>query len=162
MVGETWSLTGEIRRHPQYGDQVHVEQASLIQPRGQLIIDFLSKHPAFDGLGIGKAKATRLWKNFGSDLYEMLSQGDLEKLTYVLAEESARQLVEAWRAVSEEAAIVSFLDDHGFDARLADKVRKIWRGDAADEIDGESLPDAGLCRLGESGPHGALPRRGSG
>ena len=68
VVGETWSLTGEVRRHPQYGDQVHVEQASLVQPRGQLIIDFLSKHPAFDGLGIGKAKATRLWKNFGSDL----------------------------------------------------------------------------------------------
>ncbi len=134
VVGETWSLTGEVRRHPQYGHQVHVEHASLIQPRGQLIIDFLSKHPAFDGLGIGKAKATRLWKNFGSDLYEVLSQGDLEKLTYVLAEESARQLVEAWRAVSEEAAIVSFLNDHGFDARLADKVRKIWRGDAVTKL----------------------------
>ena len=90
VMGESWSLTGEVRRHPQYGHQVHVEQASLIQPRGQLIIDFLSKHPAFDGFGIGKAKATRLWKNFGSDLYEVLSQGDLEKLTYVLAEESAR------------------------------------------------------------------------
>ncbi len=35
-MGETWSLTGEIRRHPRYGNQVHVEQASLIQPRGQL------------------------------------------------------------------------------------------------------------------------------
>ena len=75
VVGETWSLAGEIRQHPRYGDQVYVEQASLIQPRGQLIIDFLSKHPAFDGLGIGKAKATRLWKNFGLDLYEILSQG---------------------------------------------------------------------------------------
>ena len=93
VVGETWSLAGEIRQHPRYGDQVHVEQASLIQPRGQLIIDFLSKHPAFDGLGIGKAKATRLWKNFGSGLYEILSQGDLEKLTYVLPEETARRLV---------------------------------------------------------------------
>ena len=101
-----------------------------VQPTGQLIINFLSKHPAFDGLGIGKAKATRLWKKFGSDLYEVLRQGDLEKLTNVLAEESARKLVEAWRAVSEEAGIVSFLDDHGFDARLANKVRKIWPRDA--------------------------------
>jgi exodeoxyribonuclease V alpha subunit len=128
VVGETWSLTGEIRRHPRYGDQVHVEQASLIQPRGQLIIDFLSKHPASDGLGIGKAKAARLWKNFGPDLYEVLSQGDLEKLTYVLPEEIAQKLVEAWRTASEEAAVVAFLDDHGFDARLANKVRKIWAG----------------------------------
>jgi exodeoxyribonuclease V alpha subunit len=134
VVGETWSLAGEIRQHPRYGDQVYVEQASLIQPRGQLIIDFLSKHPAFDGLGIGKAKATRLWKNFGLDLYEILSQGDLEKLTYVLPEETARRLVEAWRAVANEADIISFLDTHGFEARLADKVRKIWRGDALTKL----------------------------
>ena len=139
-----------------------MEQGSLVQPTGQLIINFLSKHPAFDGLGIGKAKATRLWKNFGSDLYEVLRQGDLEKLTYVLAEESARRLVEAWRTVSEEAAIVSFLDDHGFDARLADKVRKIWPGDALTKLNGESLPDAGLCRLGESGPNGAFAGCSSG
>ncbi len=134
VVGETWSLTGEVRRHPRYGDQVHVEQASLIQPRGQLIIDFLSKHPAFAGLGIGKAKATRLWKNFGSDLYEVLSQGDLEKLTYVLSEGSAQRLVEAWQTVSAEADIISFLDTHGFEARLAGKVRKIWRGDALTKL----------------------------
>ena len=44
------------------------------------------------------------------------------------------RLVEAWRAVSEEAAIISFLDDHGFDARLADKVRKIWPGDAVTKL----------------------------
>ncbi len=53
VVGEAWSLAGEIRQHPRYGDQVHVEQASLIQPRGQLIIDFLSKHPAFDVSNLG-------------------------------------------------------------------------------------------------------------
>jgi len=134
VVGETWSLTGEIRQHPRYGEQVHVEQASLIQPRGQLIIDFLSKHPAFDGLGIGKAKATRLWKNFGSDLCEILSRGDLEKLTYVLPAETAQRLVETWQAVSEEAELISFLDTHGFEARLADKVRKIWGGDALTKL----------------------------
>jgi exodeoxyribonuclease V alpha subunit len=123
VLGEAWSLTGEVRRHPRYEDQVHVEQASLIQPRGQLIIDFLSQHPAFDG--IGEAKARRLWKSFGSDLYEVLSQGELERLTYVLSEDSAQQLLEAWQAVSEEADIILFLDAHGFEARLADKVRKI-------------------------------------
>ena len=64
----------------------------------------------------------------------MLSQGDLEKLTYVLSEECARKLVEAWRAVSEEAGIVSFLDHHGFDLRLANKVRKIWPGDALTKL----------------------------
>jgi exodeoxyribonuclease V alpha subunit len=134
VVGETWSLTGHVRRHPRYGEQVHIEQASVIQPRGQLIIDFLSKHPAFDDLGIGKAKATRLWKNFGSDVYEILGRGDLEKLTYVIPEETAQRLVGAWQAVAEEADIISFLDMHGFEARLANKVRNIWRGDALTKL----------------------------
>jgi hypothetical protein len=41
LVGEVWSLQGESRPHPKYGDQVHVEQAALVQPTGRLIIDFL-------------------------------------------------------------------------------------------------------------------------
>ena len=64
-------------------------------------------------MGIGKAKATRLWKNFGSDLYEILGRGGLEKLSYVLPEETAQRLVEAWQVVVEEAGIISFLDAHG-------------------------------------------------
>ena len=107
---------------------------SLVQPTGRLIIDFLLKHPAFDGLGIGKAKATRLWTKFGSDLHIVLSQGDVERLGDVLSVESAQKLVEAWRAVAEEASVVSFLDDHGFDIRLANKVRKIWPEEALTKL----------------------------
>jgi exodeoxyribonuclease V alpha subunit len=126
VIGEVWSLEGESRRHPEYGDQVHVEQASLIQPTGRLIVEFLLKHPAFDGLGIGKATAARLWAEFGPGLDAVLSRGDVEKLSGVLSVESAQRLVEAWRAVSEEAGVVSFLEHHGFDIRLANKVRTIW------------------------------------
>ena len=64
----------------------------------------------------------------------MLSQGDVERLADVLSEESAQKLVEAWRAVAEEAGVVSFLDDHGFDIRLANKVRKIWPEDALTKL----------------------------
>jgi len=124
VTGEVWSIQGESRRHPTYGDQVHVEQASLVQPTGRLIIDFLLKHPAFDGLGIGKAKATRLWTKFGPGLHTVLSQSDVERLGDVLSVESAQKLAEAWHAVAEEASVVSFLDDHGFDIRLANKVRR--------------------------------------
>jgi exodeoxyribonuclease V alpha subunit len=126
VVGEIWSVEGETRHHATYSDQVHVTQASLIQPTGRLIVDFLMKHPAFDGLGIGKAKAARLWAEFGPDIQTVLSQGDVDKLSHVLSGESAQKLVEAWRAVAEEASVVSFLDHHGFDIRLANKIRKIW------------------------------------
>jgi exodeoxyribonuclease V alpha subunit len=130
VVGEVWALEGEIRRHPAYGDQMHVERASLMQPTGRLIIDFLLKHPAFDGLGIGKAKARRLWAEFETDLDGVLSRGDVEKLSSVLSEERAQALVQAWRAVAEEASVILFLDQHGFDTRLANKVRRIWPEEA--------------------------------
>jgi exodeoxyribonuclease V alpha subunit len=126
VVGEVWALEGESRRHPTYGNQVHVERASLIQPTGRLIIDFVLKHPAFDGLGIGKATARRLWTAFGPELYGVLSRGEVGNLSCVLSDERAQALVDAWRTVAEEASVVSFLDQHGFDIRLADKVRRIW------------------------------------
>ena len=56
-----------------------------------------------DGLGIGKAKATRLWTEFGPDLHAVLNRGDVEKLSWVLSDECAQALVEAWRTVAEEA-----------------------------------------------------------
>jgi exodeoxyribonuclease V alpha subunit len=126
IVGEAWLLEGVSRRHPKYGDQVHVEQAILVAPSGRLVIDFLVRHPAFNGLGIGKARARRLWEEFGQDLGAVLGQGDMEKLTRVLSAERAQKLVEAWRAVSDEAGIVAFLDQHGFDLHLANKIRKVW------------------------------------
>ena len=129
IVGEAWLLEGVSRRHPKYGDQVHVEQAILVAPSGRLVIDFLVRHPAFNGLRIGKAKARRLWEEFGQDLGAVLGQGDMEKLTRVLSAECAQKLVEAWRAVSDEAGIVAFLDHHGFDLHLANKIRKVWPRD---------------------------------
>ena len=36
VAGEVWSIEGETQRHPTYGGQVHVEQASLVQPTGRL------------------------------------------------------------------------------------------------------------------------------
>lgn len=125
IVGEVWALKGVSRRHAKYGDQVHVEQAILAAPSGRLVVDFLVRHPAFNGLGIGKATARRLWEAFGPDLGAVLDQGDVEKLTGVVSAECGRKLVEVWCAVSEEAGIVAFLDHHGFDLHLANKIRTV-------------------------------------
>ena len=126
VVGEVWSLEGESRSHPRYGDQVYVHRATPVEPAGRLIVNFLLRHPAFDGLGIGKAKAARLWAEFGPDLHVALSKGDAAKLSGVLPGDSAQKLVDAWRSVTEEASVVSFLDEHGFDLLLANKVRAVW------------------------------------
>lgn len=126
VVGEVWSLEGESRGHPRYGDQVHVHRATPVEPAGRLIVNFLLRHPTFDGLGIGKAKAARLWAEFGLDLHVALSKGDVAKLSGVLPGDSAQKLVDAWHSVTQEASVVSFLDKNGFDLRLANKVRAVW------------------------------------
>jgi exodeoxyribonuclease V alpha subunit len=129
IVGEVWALKGVSRRHAKYGEQVHIETAILAAPSGRLVVDFLMRHPAFKGLGIGKARARRLWEALGQDLGVVLGQGVVEKLTGVLSAECAGKLVEAWQAVSEEAGIIAFLDHHGFDLHLANKIRTVWPRD---------------------------------
>ena len=134
IVGEVWALKGVSRRHAKYGEQVHIETAILAAPSGRLVVDFLVRHPAFKGLGIGKARARRLWEALGQDLGVVLGQGMVEKLTGVLSAECARKLVEAWQAVAEAAGIIAFLDHHGFDLHLANKVRTVWPRDTLTKL----------------------------
>jgi len=126
LVGETWALHGESRSHPRYGEQVHVDRARPVEPADRLIVDFLSRHPAFHGLGIGKAKAARLWAKLGRRLPLALAGGDITALSTVIPEHIAAKLVDAWRSVMDEANVIAFLDQHGFDLRLANKLRAVW------------------------------------
>ncbi|MCI0557101.1 MAG: AAA family ATPase, partial [Nitrososphaera sp.] len=126
LEGEVWTLKGTLRQHPQYGLQVHVESGILNKPSGKLIIDYLINHQAFRGIGIGKKKTARLWEEFGEELYAILSNGDVAKLSTVLTDNTTIQLVEAWKEASEEAEIIPFLSKYGFDVRLANKIRRVW------------------------------------
>ena len=126
LEGEVWTLEGTVKPHPRYGPQIHVVTAHLEKPSGRLIIDYLTRHPAFDDISLGQRKAERLWDAFGEDLYSLLSGGNAAKLTAVLTEETAHKLLEAWQGVVTEAEVVRFLAHHGFDQRLANKVRRVW------------------------------------
>ena len=124
--GETWRLQGTFVRHSQFGDQLHVEKACPLKPDGRVIAHYLSHHPAFRGIGIGPAKVARLCKTFGDDLVTLLDQGDAEKLSLVLDGECASNLIQRWRENAKEASVVTFLDAHCVDVRLASKVLRYW------------------------------------
>lgn len=134
LPGEVWTLEGEVKPHPRYGPQMHVTTSRLERPSGRLIIDYLTRHPAFDDAGLGRKKAERLWEKFGEELYPVLSEGDVVKLTSVLTEETARKLSEAWHRVAPEGEVVRFLSHYGFDQRLAGKVRRVWGEDAIQKL----------------------------
>jgi len=124
--GETWRIHGTFVRHPQFGDQLHVERACLVKPDGGVVAHYLANHPAFRGIGIGAAKVARLSKTFGDGLVTLLDQGNVEQLSQVLGGECAGALIARWHENEKEAGVVAFLDAHGADVRLASKVLRYW------------------------------------
>ncbi|MEY9185043.1 exodeoxyribonuclease V alpha subunit [Bradyrhizobium sp. USDA 326] len=99
---------------------------------GDTIVRHLAEDPAFEG--IGYATAAKLWKAFGAELYALLGNGDVGRLRDVLSEDRAERLVLAWKEKLAEGDVVVWLDEHGFDARLAKKIVRLWGADAAAKL----------------------------
>ena len=136
ISGELWHVLGEPRYHAEYGRQIHVEKAVLHQPTGRLIIDFLARHEAFDGLRIGVTIASALYAHFGDDLYDILDDGNEQRLSEVekLPEEIVRPLIEAWQRVTYEANVVRWLSVWGCPIGLARKLIDYYGKEALDKL----------------------------
>ncbi|MBO2959233.1 AAA family ATPase [Burkholderia pseudomallei] len=132
IVGEAWTITGDYRVHHQYGRQLYATRGSYAIPKGRLLITYLTNHPDFSGIGEGKARA--LYDAFGERLVGLLDTGDAKVLEAVLKPSMAERLVAAWAEHQAEAAVVAFLDEHGFDIRLANKLRKVWGSQAIEML----------------------------
>jgi exodeoxyribonuclease V alpha subunit len=136
IPGEVWHVTGERRYHPEYGPQIHVKVAAIQQPFGRLLIDFLSRHEAFDGLRIGVTKAAALYAHFGEELYDVLDDGNEVRLAEVdkFPKEVIRPLIEAWQQVTHEANVVRWLSGWGCPVGLARKLIDYYGKEALDKL----------------------------
>lgn len=133
IPGETWSIEGVQRRHPDYGVQVEARTASLQRPSGRLIITMIAKSSFFPG--IGEAKARQLWEAFGERLYPLLDEGTPLPFLELLGEQLAQTLVEGWEVVSNEAAVYAWLDRHGAPLWLARKLIAIFGHDVVSKLE---------------------------
>lgn len=133
FIGEVWEVTGEYRDHPKYGRQLHAKRGCYCIPKGRLLIRYLASHPDFAGIGEGKARA--LYDAFGDRLTSILDDGDVEALWSVLSGTMAERLVAIWSEKRAEAAVVVFLDQHGFDIRLANKLQRVWGTQAIEMLE---------------------------
>ncbi|MBB2692262.1 UNVERIFIED_ORG: exodeoxyribonuclease V alpha subunit [Rhizobium esperanzae] len=97
-------------------------------PRGRHIVEFLASRPEF--VGVGKATAARLWERFESDLYAILGDGDIDRLSEMLDRNQAAIVVEAWRNQQALADCVVFFDEHGIELAISRKAVDFW-GDEA-------------------------------
>lgn len=101
-------------------------------PRGRYIVEFLASRPEF--AGVGKATASRLWKQFGPELYSILGNRDVDRLGEVLNLNQAAIVVEAWGNQQALADCVVFFDENGIDPRTARKAVDFWGPDALAKI----------------------------
>lgn len=134
VAGESWIVEGAFREDGKYGRQLHATGGRYELPRGHLLIRYLSEHPDFRGIGIGKAR--RLWEAFGERLYHILSNSQLDELEQVVSPSLARQLVEVWGEKHQEAEMVEFLDAHGLEWRLATVLHRVWGSKALELLQG--------------------------
>ena len=128
LVGEVWRLTGRHQTHPTYGKQLLVTSGRYEVPKGLLIVNYLVNNPCFSG--IGQAKAEALYSAFGDDLVSILNAGEATELESVLSAQMAERLMTAWTQNLEEAKLIAFLDEHGFEPRLANKLHAVWGSQA--------------------------------
>ncbi len=114
-----------------------------------MIAYFLHYHPAFKQIGIGKGKLSRVFDHYRkvyqssttswwSALLAALDSGDIEYfvINRLLTVDSACRLITAWRCVdTTEIEVINYLQEKGFDARLGNKVLKIWGSKAKEYLD---------------------------
>lgn len=103
-----------------------------IIPSGRHIVEFLASRPEF--VGVGRAKAKRLWDRFGSSLYTLLGNGEVEALSEIIDRSQAAIVVAAWRNQQALADCVVFFDEQGIDIRVARKAVDFWGEDAVAKI----------------------------
>jgi len=133
VAGETWEVTGEYRYTAKYGQQLHARQCIYQAPRGRLIVQYLANNPAF--VGVGEVKARALFEEFGDDLADVLTAGDIDRLSRVLARDTSSRLVAAWAAQRAEAELIDYLDARGFSPRIAGQLRRAWGVKAMDILE---------------------------
>ncbi len=126
--GESWCVDGAYEFHPQHGRQLKATRCQFVVPRGRLLVRYLARSKSFPG--IGEATAKKLYDAFGETLGEALLAGDVQRLSKVVSQAAANVLIAGWRARQNEMELVSYLDLHGFEPRLADKLIQCW-GDLA-------------------------------
>lgn len=123
-VGESWRVNGTQRVHPVFGQQIEVEMALPLVPRGHALIRLLATDPRF--VGVGWATATRLWDTLGAGVYDVLLRRDVQALSDIVGFEKAIVIAEEFGMFRDEVEVFRDLDKYGISARTAGAAARLW------------------------------------
>ncbi|PKH20624.1 DNA helicase RecD [Pseudomonas sp. 43NM1] len=134
--GECWQLKGSITGHDQFRDFVLIESCHIVNlPIAAYVERLLVKHPAFRGLSFGKAKVSKLIREFGEEnLAQALTAGRVSHLAEVINPDLAQKVVDAWMTLQNEISTIEFLMEHDFDPGLAKSILKVCQTDTVERL----------------------------
>jgi exodeoxyribonuclease V alpha subunit len=133
-IGQIWEITGAYDKMTAYGEQIIADFAQIALPKGSSIVYFLTRNPAFAGIGVKTAK--KLWALYGDELYEILSSRNVNKLIRKinLSETVITILFEKWNDYLESFLTIEFFNSIKLPAHLAWKARELWGNDLQERI----------------------------
>lgn len=147
--GQYWSISGTeaVRMVDRSGFemselQIEASDAVLIRPVGEQIVGFLAENPAFQNIGLVKAK--ELWSTFGESIYMLLDRGDVRTLSLTLSERCASNLVDGWRGYGNTQAL-QLLHAIGLEPNITRKAVSFFGQDSVSKLKADPYRLLSFC-----------------
>ncbi|MBK4734628.1 AAA family ATPase [Noviherbaspirillum pedocola] len=139
--GEWWKVTGEVKQRQVvtpngfilHESQISAQTMEMKLPSGEHIIDLMARSPDFTGVGTVKARA--LWEAFSEHLYTVLDEGNVQPLSTIITEETARIVIEAWKNLAVNTKTLQWLHRKGFNVSLGRKIVDFYGADTQEKIE---------------------------
>jgi exodeoxyribonuclease V alpha subunit len=131
--GQLWFISGPIKIWgPRRRSQIEARSAELMRPSGKNIVAWITNSSMCPG--IGRVKASRLYKKFGEDLVAHIMTRNICALIEVVTEHCADMLCHAF-AESNLGPTLLWLDRMAIDRRIGQKVVHYYGDQAQRKIE---------------------------
>ncbi|WP_163922700.1 AAA family ATPase [Photobacterium sp. Alg240-V54] len=129
IAGQHWYIIGKafeetVEHNKIYFKKLTVNATRLkvIMPEcGDHFVNFIAKDPEFGG--IAEVKARLLWYHFKTEVYKILNEKNVERLTEVLSSKIAKKMINGWEKYSN-LKWLHWFSEHGVSPEISARIIK--------------------------------------
>ena len=137
--GQVWNISGPVSlKHLvlphgriDLEKTVDIESATLLMLSGENIVRFLVDNPSVKG--VGEVKARKLYHRFGTSLFNIINDQDVEKLNQIVSEKATQSIFDAFKKMGT-LTILLRLDQAGIPRPIGRKVMAFYGQDAERKV----------------------------
>lgn len=127
-IAETWNITGRGD-----GERATARTAKPLMPAGDAIVRWIASNPNLPG--IGRVKATKIWKAHRADLYRILLESRVAVLAETVPVSIAEAVVREFAQLRDEISILEAYNRVGITAKAAAAACRLWGAEAKTKLD---------------------------